>query len=612
MTQVKIQRLCTAVSSREGAQNSRGSSSSMDEDIGTSVELYVYELTKGAARLMSQMFLGRQIDGIWHTAIVAYGREYFFGPAGVQKCRPGGTVLGNADQVLKLGETFIPYQVFADYVYGLGETTFGPGTYDLLKHNCNNFTNEVGQFLCGKGIPKYILDLPEEVLNTPIGQTLKPLIESLTEGARGVSFGENTNNSLRNYSPYELRREREESPDFVELNTAIEEVRRNSVALEERRNVINEKLAKKERKKKKKREKHHKERESEGSSSAELTPDSCSSTTEFTPDSCCSSSRNSSRRASRMADGETAEVIELTANGSEEPNKKSPEEVVAEIAEQDAREKKEREEKKKNREPPIVYKDAVDVRVDFDALVGLVDGILGPEEQQSLEELHQYMLEDEGSWALGDGFLNFVGRLLHDKSLQPEIRVRILNVLSAAALKDDVILLLHQDRREHVLMNYAHDVDRLSTEEQEALALFICNMFENLSSSEWLLYISEWQYCNTTISNIRCTTKVAVHSLLSDNAVLQERGSAIIHNLACKEVFDDVAVELTMALLQYFNSNPPEEQLFRCMKALNRFCQISQQDVPQLIQMIGPEPAKFRGASARVDDLIVEISKRLH
>jgi len=49
----------------------------------------------------------------------------------------------------------------------------------------------------------------------------------------------------------------------------------------------------------------------------------------------------------------------------------------------------------------------------------------------------------------------FKGRLLHDKSLRPDIRVRTLNVLAAAALKDDVILLLHQDRREHVLMNYA-------------------------------------------------------------------------------------------------------------------------------------------------------------
>ena len=64
----------------------------------------------------------------------------------------------------------------------------------------------------------------------------------------------------------------------------------------------------------------------------------------------------------------------------------------------------------------------------------------------------------------------------------------------------------------------------------------VCNLFENLSSSEWLLYISEWQYCNNTISNIRVTTKVAVNSLLSEDPVLRDRGSAIIHNLACKEV----------------------------------------------------------------------------
>jgi hypothetical protein len=37
----------------------------------------------------------------------------------------GSTVLGDPNQPLKLGETFIPYQVFADYVFGLGETTFG-------------------------------------------------------------------------------------------------------------------------------------------------------------------------------------------------------------------------------------------------------------------------------------------------------------------------------------------------------------------------------------------------------------------------------------------------------------------------------------------------------
>lgn len=50
------------------------------------------------------------------------------------------------------------------------------------------------------------------------------------------------------------------------------------------------------------------------------------------------------------------------------------------------------------------------------------------------------------------------------------------------------------------------------------------------------MYISEWTYNNQQTSNIRVTTKVSVHSLLSDSSVLQEYGSAIVHNLACKEV----------------------------------------------------------------------------
>lgn len=67
----------------------------------------------------------------------------------------------------------------------------------------------------------------------------------------------------------------------------------------------------------------------------------------------------------------------------------------------------------------------------------------------------------------------FLGRLLHDRNLPEEVPVRTLNVLACAALKDDVILLLHQDRREHIIMNYAHDVDRLPIEQQKALALFV-------------------------------------------------------------------------------------------------------------------------------------------
>ena len=48
---------------------------------------------------------GRPLDGVWHTAIVVYGKEYFYGGSGdsgsgIQWCNPGGTVMG---QPLKVG-----------------------------------------------------------------------------------------------------------------------------------------------------------------------------------------------------------------------------------------------------------------------------------------------------------------------------------------------------------------------------------------------------------------------------------------------------------------------------------------------------------------------------
>lgn len=56
------------------------------------VLLYIYDLTSGMASVMSQMLLGRHIEGIWHTAVVIYGREYFYGGHGVQSVPPVSTI----------------------------------------------------------------------------------------------------------------------------------------------------------------------------------------------------------------------------------------------------------------------------------------------------------------------------------------------------------------------------------------------------------------------------------------------------------------------------------------------------------------------------------------
>lgn len=65
-----------------------------------------------------------------------------------------------------------------------------------------------------------------------------------------------------------------------------------------------------------------------------------------------------------------------------------------------------------------------------------------------------------------------------------------------------------------------------------------------------------------------------------------------------------------MALLQFFNQQPDEERLFRAMKALSKFVFVSP-DIPQLVQMIGPNPKDFRGKSTRIDELIDIIGKKV-
>lgn len=75
-------------------------------------------------------------------------------------------------------------------------------------------------------------------------------------------------------------------------------------------------------------------------------------------------------------------------------------------------EKREQEEKKRHRDPPIVFKDLINVQAEYEGLLNALEGKLNEEERTCMDELRQYVLENEGSWALGDNFLNFVGELL--------------------------------------------------------------------------------------------------------------------------------------------------------------------------------------------------------
>jgi hypothetical protein len=135
------------------------------------------------AKQFSPALLGHEIEGIWHTGIVVYGKEFYYG-GGIQSALPGNTVAGKPMRVHDLGVTYIPEQVFLDFLREISHR-FTPETYSLLKHNCNNFSNEASLFLTGNPIPDYITGLPEFALSTPMGMMLKPLLEQFENQMKG-------------------------------------------------------------------------------------------------------------------------------------------------------------------------------------------------------------------------------------------------------------------------------------------------------------------------------------------------------------------------------------------------------------------------------------------
>ena len=87
---------------------------------------------------------GVELPGIWHTSIIVFGREYFYGSMGITSVNvvswfvsislhhfwmillklKGETMLGEPDQIVQLGKTELPYSLFLEYISSLSDSTF--------------------------------------------------------------------------------------------------------------------------------------------------------------------------------------------------------------------------------------------------------------------------------------------------------------------------------------------------------------------------------------------------------------------------------------------------------------------------------------------------------
>lgn len=102
------------------------------------VTLALYDITSGMAKSMSMMFLGQQIDAVYHSSLVVYGREYYFG-GGICHDPAYQTPYGKPIETIEMGKTQIPRDVFEDFIKDLGPK-YTAEKYHIIDHNCNNFT----------------------------------------------------------------------------------------------------------------------------------------------------------------------------------------------------------------------------------------------------------------------------------------------------------------------------------------------------------------------------------------------------------------------------------------------------------------------------------------
>lgn len=153
----------SAVNTQTKEEDCAASSADGNKILLSQVYLRVYDLSHGMAKVFSKSLLGIEIDGVWHTSIEVYGKEYFF-HSSLRAERVGECVFGSFVERIDMGSTECTQESFEEFFQSC-DSAWNERTYDFLENNCNNFTNWVANFLVNKNIPDYILSLPEKVKN---------------------------------------------------------------------------------------------------------------------------------------------------------------------------------------------------------------------------------------------------------------------------------------------------------------------------------------------------------------------------------------------------------------------------------------------------------------
>jgi len=139
------------------------------------VTLHFYDLSRGVVALLSPWLIREQLEGVWHTGLVVYGKEYYFG-GDIFYDTPGATGFGTPRMSVHLGTTLRQRDELHSFIVEELKPIFTRDAYDAARNNCNHFTDRVSMYLVGKHIPEDVLLQPEIMMRTRLGRMLRPIL----------------------------------------------------------------------------------------------------------------------------------------------------------------------------------------------------------------------------------------------------------------------------------------------------------------------------------------------------------------------------------------------------------------------------------------------------
>mmetsp|Transcript_114988 Transcript_114988/g.199404 ORF Transcript_114988/g.199404 Transcript_114988/m.199404 type:complete len:659 (+) Transcript_114988:93-2069(+) len=141
------------------------------------VILHMYDLTNGMAQTLAPWLLGMELQGVWHTGVVVYGREYFFSRDTVFD-EPGKTSFGKPTKIIHLGYTLWRQEEMHTYIVEELKPIYHRDSYDVYDNNCNNFSNSLCQYLLAKRLPEEVQRQPDFLRRSTALKILRPIMNS--------------------------------------------------------------------------------------------------------------------------------------------------------------------------------------------------------------------------------------------------------------------------------------------------------------------------------------------------------------------------------------------------------------------------------------------------